>query len=380
MPPTAAQIVREAKLFTFYARNIWPLHRLVVRKHLASRCRNCMASEHFTSLDEHGWCPACRDRKNSATDPPGTDMEEDLNNVLWAHQGRGHRFDALVLFSGGKDSTYMIHRIQQICPGLRILALTMDNTFMSPVARRNVDELVPKLGVAHMWYRPAESFMVKLFRYGLTHLNEAGCYGTVDFSDGEFTLDTARNTAEALDIPLILCGYSRYQVEDGLKLSSFESPAEREQQARENVAGIPLDNIFEKDEQAAWWQGAKCGCAPRLLFPLYAWSSSENSVLRYVRERGLLPDTARHPMVTNHQLIPLLGAVDVHRRGYTSFEPEFCRMVRDGKMDKEAWRPVFEMAEYASKTGAFVRRSVVEGLRRLNLRPEDVGLPAIYQL
>jgi hypothetical protein len=36
---------------------------------------------------------------------------------------------------------------------------------------------------------------------------------------------------------------------------------------------------------------------------------------------------------------------------------------------------MFEMVEYSAKTGKFVKETVREGLRRLDLKPSDVGLP-----
>ncbi len=376
---TSAAVVREAKMFTFYARRFWPVHRQFVKRHLARRCAKCIASEKIAALDEQGLCPACRTFRPATEQRTDRTAQEALHSVLRGHEGKGALFDALALFSGGKDSAFMIDRIRQDYPGLRMLALTVNNTFMSPVALDNVRRLVPRLGTAHLQFRPPPGFMEKLFRYGLTHLNENGGSGTVDYSDGEFVVDTARNLARRLGIPLILCGCSKYQVEEILGLRHFESPPEQERAARTHVAGLDLDAMFSASEKLFWRQSVPAGePCPRLLFPLYAWNCSEGAIVRHVRERGLLAPGSNHPMVTNHALIPLLGAVDVHRTGYTSFEPEFCRMVREGKARATEWRPIFEMAEYASRTGAFVRRSVADGLRRLSLTPAEVGLPTLF--
>jgi hypothetical protein len=61
--------------------------------------------------------------------------------------------------------------------------------------------------------------------------------------------------------------------------------------------------------------------------------------------------------------------------GYSRYEPEFSQMIREGRAEKGHWRNMFEMIEYSAKTGAFIRGTVREGLRRLDLRPQDVGLP-----
>ncbi len=248
---------------------------------------------------------------------------------------------------------------------------------MSPIAKANIDELLPKLNIDHMYVRPKRQFHKTLFRYALTHLNSQGGYGTVDFSDGEFMLDTARSIAANNKIPLILCGYSKYQVQNGLKLNSFESPRSLEQEARVETAGLKLKDIFKNQEDLdGWWQPSKYSpeAIARLIFPLFAWDLEEDAIKKQVGEWGLLQDKNNSPIVTNHLLIPLLGVVDVHLLGYSSFEIEFCRMIREGKANKKEWLHVFEFLEYVSKTGLFVKDNVITSLGWLNLDLKAVGI------
>lgn len=367
--------LRAARLFEFYVARVWPIHRLWARRRLSRRCGRCALSERAAPLDAAGVCAPCRAPRPPA--PPVLDETPPLNEILAAHAGRGvGPHDALVLFSGGKDSAYMIHRLREEHPRLRLLALTHDNTFMSPVAKRNIARLVHQLDLDHLWIRPTRAFMKKLFRYGLTHLNENGGYGTVDFSDGELLLDTARRVAAEKAIPLVLCGYSRLQVAGGLGLPGFESPPERERADRVHVAGMPLKDIFSPEDPDLWWHGSRWPAdrVARLLFPLAAWNRDESEIRRRVAEWGLLPPHENSPIVTNHQLIPLLGVVDVHQKGYSGFELEFCRMIREGKAPRRHWRNVFEFLEHTSRTGRFVKPAVLDALRQLDLTPSDVGI------
>jgi hypothetical protein len=374
----AASVVRTARLFEFHTRFVWPLHRLWVKKHIARRCRLCALSERAAPLDGNGLCSACLAPRPSPTVSAPIDNEiASLAKILSEQGGRGHgRYDALVLFSGGKDSVYMVRRIRDEHPKLRLLALTMDNTFMSPVARANVLRLVERLDLDHLTFRPARAYMKKLYRYGITHLNEDGGYGTVDFSDGEFLLDSARALAAEKGIPLILCGYSRYQVQDGLGLKTFESPPDRERSDRTHVAGLALSDIYTETERGLWWRGSQWPAerVARLLFPLYAWNLDESVIARQVADWGLLQPRENSPLVTNHQLIPLLGVVDIHRMGYSGFEKEFCRMIREGKAPLKRWRAVFEFLEYTARTGLFIKPIILKALRELDLTPEDVGV------
>jgi tRNA(Ile)-lysidine synthase TilS/MesJ len=372
---------KTAVLFEFYVRRIWPFHRNFVRSKYSVRCKTCGASEKMLPLNSETKCSDCEAYSKRPTNSQSfrrqPQEKQRLGQILSSYQKKGiGNYDVLIMFSGGKDSCFLVQKIKNDFSGLRILACTLDNGFMSPVAQSNIAVALAKLNVDHVFIRPKIEFYLKLFRYALTHLNSEGSYGTVDFSDGEFMLDSARNLALEKRIPLILCGYSRYQVQNGLNLQDFESPASRESSNRTQVAGLPLKDIFNSDEIKTWWHGENVleDQRPRLIFPLYAWDLEEEEIKRQVIEWGLMQKKTQSPIVTNHQLIPLLGVVDVHKFGYSSFEKEFCRMIREGKAEREQWQHTFEFLEYTSKTGLFVRPVVESLLKRLNLTTNDVGI------
>jgi hypothetical protein len=39
---SSAKLIRKARLFDFYSRRVWRMHRLLVRTHLTPRCRRCV--------------------------------------------------------------------------------------------------------------------------------------------------------------------------------------------------------------------------------------------------------------------------------------------------------------------------------------------------
>lgn len=369
--------ISAAKSFEFYVKKIWPLQRVFYSKSISKRCVKCAASAKMIQLNASGLCLECLNYKQEKK-VSNENLIKELNTILLSYQGVGvHEYDALVLFSGGKDSTYFIKRIQSEFPKLRMLAFTIDNGFMSPVAKANIDELLPKLNIDHVFVKPKGDFHKTLFRYAITHLNNDGGYGTVDFSDGEFMLDTARHMAAERKIPLILCGYSKYQIQNGLGLNALESPLEIELSDRTHSAGMNLSEVFiNKEDLNKWWRASsyKKEDVARLIFPLFAWDLEEDEIKEKVKSWGLLQSKNNSPIVTNHLLIPLLGVVDVHQKGFSSFEKEFCRMIREGKASKDEWLHIFEFLEYVSKTGLFVKDNVRQSLKWLNLEESQVGI------
>ena len=111
-------------------------------------------------------------------------------------------YDCISLLSGGKDSTYMLSRLAQM--GLKVLAFTLDNGYISDGAKANIDRLVKTLNVDHMYgSTPA---MKQIFADSLRrHANVCqGCFKTI------YTL--SMQAAKQRQIPFIVTGLSRGQL------------------------------------------------------------------------------------------------------------------------------------------------------------------------
>ncbi len=381
--------LKEMKQFLFYSQWVWPTHRKLAKNIITPRCNNCVVSAHLIPLNADGLCQICveetrkginHSKNNTASfsnNPSNTEYAKELESILQGHKRTNNSdHDAAVLFSGGKDSSYLIHYLKHTFPHLRLLLLTVDNTFMSPYALKNIAAMVEKFDLEHVQLRPPASICEKMFRYAFLHLNSKGCSGTVDQFDGDLIHDMGRNFAQMYRIPFLISGCSKTQVERILGLKHFESPQEDEAKKRTHVAEIPLDHIFNTDEMHYWWDGSIHENRPRVLFPFHAWDYEENYIIKKVTEWNIFPPYSQSPLLTNNQLIPLMTIVDMIQLKYCSFEGEFSEMVRRGKADPVFWRSIFEMTEYAAKTGHFVSQSVDLSLKRLNLTRKDLGIPA----
>jgi amino acid adenylation domain-containing protein len=110
-------------------------------------------------------------------------------------------FDCAMLLSGGKDSTYALCRLVE--QGFRVLALTLDNGYISDGAKENVRRVTAHLGVPHEFMStPA---MDRIFVDSLERFSNVcqGCFKTL------YTL--AFNIALERGIPSIVTGLSRGQ-------------------------------------------------------------------------------------------------------------------------------------------------------------------------
>ena len=107
--------------------------------------------------------------------------ESALDGLLeTAREQSNGAFDAVLLFSGGKDSTYALYRLHDL--QARVLAFTFDNGFISPAAIENISRIVNRLGVEHRFIRHGTtgSFWprasVRTPRYAPVVLRELRCW------------------------------------------------------------------------------------------------------------------------------------------------------------------------------------------------------------
>jgi amino acid adenylation domain-containing protein len=127
---------------------------------------------------------------------------EDLENTFSPRPTEaGAEYDCIMLLSGGKDSTYALGQL--VGMGLKVLAFTLDNGYISEQALDNVRRVARELGVdCHIGATP---MMNAIFTDSLhRHCNVCnGCFKTI------YTLST--ELALQKNIPYVVTGLSRGQ-------------------------------------------------------------------------------------------------------------------------------------------------------------------------
>ena len=130
-------------------------------KHEIRRCTRCLMVEtnETMSFDENGVCNICQsftDREN--WDAEG--KEKEFASILEEYRGK-YQYDAIVPFSGGKDSSWVAYVLVKRY-GLKVLLTTYDSNFRRPEHLQNIDRLVRRLGVDHVTFRSNEKVIKKL--------------------------------------------------------------------------------------------------------------------------------------------------------------------------------------------------------------------------
>ena len=91
-------------------------------------CANCVLPETFPRIrfDEHGTCSFCLDFQDKGSrEKKAADYREKFKRLVSDCKGKSG-YDALMCYSGGKDSTYTLGVLKEEY-GLSVLAVSFDN-------------------------------------------------------------------------------------------------------------------------------------------------------------------------------------------------------------------------------------------------------------
>ena len=105
------------------------------------RCINCILPENYPGVDfdEKGCCFYCRDHKTPEFIQGNN--EDELMRVVDEYRGKGQKYDCIVAFSGGRDSSYTLwYTVKKL--KLKVLACLMDNGMVPDHTLQNVKNAV----------------------------------------------------------------------------------------------------------------------------------------------------------------------------------------------------------------------------------------------
>jgi tRNA(Ile)-lysidine synthase TilS/MesJ len=112
-------------------------------------------------FDQDGICNFCSSAKSADSQRSiRGKYEAKFRKLIEERKGTGS-YDALVAYSGGKDSTYTLHLLRERYD-LRLLAYSFDNWYQSERAKRNIRAVLSNVNVDHMTITPGFERMKKI--------------------------------------------------------------------------------------------------------------------------------------------------------------------------------------------------------------------------
>ncbi len=351
------------------------------------RCTNCLLPENWPniSFNDRSVCSVCTEQESESAICEHDARERnrrvwkvEMDRLLDSSRGRG-RYDILVLLSGGKDSTYLLWHLKEQYR-LNTLAFSCDNGFLSDVAKTNIEQTVTKLGVDHVWGKPPTSFTSRLFRVLLAEASKRSLPAPAMVCRTCFsvTCAVAIKTAVEMRIPLLAVGLSPAQKPDA---PHYRVPADNVRKFVECSQRDP-DSSFGlrlTADQAAYFAVPATSPEelPTIIHPFLALDYDVEEILRTVAEKGLIPAGNEHPLLSNCLVNLLMIDFDLVRFGYYGYEGEISELLRKGKLDREAWRALYDRVNSEVDQGVFMKEKIDWVLDQIGLVKSD---PPRYRL
>lgn len=203
------------------------------------RCTKCILPETYASLtfDEKGVCSVCN-QIDSKKVINWTEREEELKKILSLYkeeaQKRGSKYDCILPFGGGKDSTYTLYTIKEKY-GMNPLTVTFNMQFMTETGLENFHNVLNKLGVDNLCFSPDMKLVKKLCVKSLKK-NGDWCWHC---HAGIFAWST--KMAVKFNIPLMIFG------EPASEYSSYYSYEDVKDLDEEHLLTVATEGITAKD-------------------------------------------------------------------------------------------------------------------------------------
>lgn len=170
----------------------------------------------YIQINEKGLCSDCEDwieekKQQVFGEASIPELTKKMETLFEKVRKENRTYDALVLFSGGKDSTQLVTWAKENY-GLNVLAFTMELPIGKKLAIENVAEVCKKMNIESMKVSPDESMYKRYMKYALLYgykyglAEDSGC-GACSFL---FRWYSTRLAME-MNIPIILDGRDKWQ-------------------------------------------------------------------------------------------------------------------------------------------------------------------------
>lgn len=173
-------------------------------------CGKCVLHSRVpgVTINENGICSKCENHSSDAkvSQKMSKYFSIKLNNLLAKVKEERHPYDAVVLFSGGKDSTFLLKLVKEQY-GLKPLAFAVAHPLFTDNASKNVETVAQKLGVDLFKFHPQEAIYKKFLKYALLEGYKYGMDEYIGCNACSFIFkNSALMTAIKMDIPIVFDG------------------------------------------------------------------------------------------------------------------------------------------------------------------------------
>lgn len=306
-------------------------------------CKRCILPETFPGIKftQEGICNHCEREKNLKVDSIKKKFEyrQKLDDLLQDIKGQAPAYDAIMAYSGGKDSSYTMKLIKERYD-LRILAYTFDNHFLSPLAKENIARITKSLNIDHINFRPSWSLTSSMFRTAAKEeiFPKSALLRASSICTACITLvkSLVLKTALEMQIPLVAFGWSPGQAPIQSSIMKTNPGLIRQNQKLLKDTFIekidPLaQSYFIPDSYYKIYEDS----FPCNIHPLAFFDYNEEKISQELRDMGWQHPTDTDTNSTNCLINALANQRHVDQYGFHPYVLEIANMVRQGIMSRD---------------------------------------------
>ena len=306
-------------------------------------CERCILPETFPGIrfDDKGICNHCRREETAIAKAPEKKEEyrDRLDKLIGIIKDTAPTYDAIMAYSGGKDSSYTLKLLRERYD-LRVVALTLDNHFVSPVTWENIRRVTDNLEVDHIRFTPPWPIMKKVFSetagkdiFPKPTLLRASAVCTACIG---IVKSLVLKTALEMSIPLVAFGWSPGQAPIQSAIMKTNPALTRQNQSALKKAfpseiNSGIDQYFIPETYFEEYKDR----FPHNIHPLAFFDYNEERIRTELDDIGWQAPTDTDTNSSNCLLNAFANQCHIERNGFHPYVWEIANMVRQGVMDRD---------------------------------------------
>jgi len=340
------------------------------------RCKKCFLPKNYPNikLNEKGICNYCLESRviiregfdTKATNAKRMKLKKDFEKFIKSIKGKSE-YDCLLLFSGGKDSTYLLYLLKEKY-GLNVLTLSVDTGLERETTKNNIKRIVKHFDVDHILFVPENDFYKRFYKYYLKNPGNATYCDTICGLCSSIMHSIGLNIAAEMKIPFVALGYSPEQ--------AYCYEFSKEKLSKSWVPKELYNESFSEKDRGYFWNPKNVNKKniPRFILPFYVldYPGVEN-IIEELSELGLRIKKKLDPLKSNCYLVFLLMHLDLIKYGYTTYSAHISSLIRAGNLrEREKYIIILTLGAWLLKHGLVKQRNIKRALDHLELKMEDI--------
>jgi len=333
------------------------------------RCKKCLIPETFPDikLNSRKLCNLC------LNDDENREFKHDIKKTIYKQKFEKYidgikgkqEYDCLLLYSGGKDSTYLLYQLKEKYK-LKILAVFVDTGLENNVAKKNIKRGVDFFNVDNLTIIPENDLFKRVYLYLIQNIGESTYSDLVCETCQKIIQSIGLNIASEQKIPFVALGYSPDQ-----ESNVFEFP--REDLLKSWVPEKINKGPFNEKDLSYFWRPKNSEHIPHFIIPFNAIDyPGEEKIIEELIQIGMGKKQDFNPLNSNCHLTWLLQHLDIKKNKYNPYIENLSKQIRYEKARIIRWYLPIKLGTWMLKNRLIKRKEISYALNHIDISLKDI--------